>query len=126
MPALSPLAHDLPSQDEDLFDFSQAAPARSHPSVREIRLLAVPVAHEPPPGAMETLLPKLLPWIGAQAAAAVMLAACVAQAMPQTAPKPETAGLDFALRLGEGAVPSPLPAGLDDGFRLRLSRPGAD
>lgn len=36
----------------------------------------------------------------------------------------EIAGAEFALRLGEEAAPAalPLPAGLEDGFRLRLAR----
>ena len=71
------------------------------------------------------LLRKLLPWIGAQVAAAIGLGTCLAQAMPPVAAKPlltnETA---FALRLGEAAeFTGPVPSAIRDGFHLRL---GAD
>lgn len=110
---------------EDLFYFTSAPSARA-PRERLPDAAAQDAAVKQVAVKEPAVLKALMPWIGAQAAAAAMLAACVAQAMPQVAARAEPAGLDFALRLGEETAVSPLPAALDDGFRLRLGRPSAE
>ncbi|KAB1073350.1 hypothetical protein [Methylobacterium planeticum] len=65
---------------------------------------------------------RLLHWAAAQVAATACLTTCVAYAMAPAALKPLPEPLTYALRLsGESAPPAPLPASLNDGFRLRLS-----
>lgn len=116
------------SHDSAVFDFSEfpLAPNGAVPGATLVldtplaNLDATTTGSQPNP-----LLRKLLPWIGAQVAAAIGLGTCLAQAMPPVAATPiltnETA---FALRLGEAAeFTGPVPSAIRDGFHLRL---GAD
>ena len=114
-------AYPALNDDADLFDFSQVHLSGVHAPRSQAWLREIPLVTAAAPAA-PALLPRLLPWIGAQAAAAAIMAACVAQAMPQMPARLAVSGFDYALRLGDEIAVAPLPAGLDDGFRLRLSR----
>ena len=65
---------------------------------------------------------KLMPWIVAQVVAAIGLGTCLAQAMsPSAAPSAMADHTSFALRLSNSPeMLAPLPASLQDGFRLRF------
>lgn len=114
------------SHDSAVFDFSEfpLAPNGVVPGATLVtppaNLDATTTGSQPNP-----LLRKLLPWIGAQVAAAIGLGTCLAQAMPPVAAKPLlTNEAAFALRLGEAAeFTGPVPSAIRDGFHLRL---GAD
>ena len=114
------------SHDSAVFDFSEfpLAPNGAVPGVAVVtppaNSDATTTGSQPNP-----LLRKLLPWIGAQVAAAIGLGTCLAQAMPPVAAKPLlTNEAAFALRLGEAAeFTGPVPSAIRDGFHLRL---GAD
>ena len=114
------------SHDSAVFDFSEfpLAPNGVVPGVAVVtppaNSDATTTGSQPNP-----LLRKLLPWIGAQVAAAIGLGTCLAQAMPPVAAKPLlTNEAAFALRLGEAAeFTGPVPSAIRDGFHLRL---GAD
>ena len=114
------------SHDSAVFDFSEfpLAPNGVVPGATLVtppaNLDTTTTGSQPNP-----LLRKLLPWIGAQVAAAIGLGTCLAQAMPPVAAKPLlTNEAAFALRLGEAAeFTGPVPSAIRDGFHLRL---GAD
>ncbi|WP_336489240.1 hypothetical protein [Methylobacterium nigriterrae] len=65
---------------------------------------------------------RLLRWFAAQIAASAWLTTCVAYAMAPATLKPLPDDMTYALRFSRAdEAPHPLPASLQDGFRLRLS-----
>ncbi|HEV7439601.1 MAG TPA: hypothetical protein VGN94_08245 [Methylobacterium sp.] len=106
--------------DRDVFEFVCAVPVQTRVSAREEML--APQGRSEPAWNGAAFRRRLLQWVAAQVAATACLTTCVAYAMAPAALKPLPEPMNYALRLSGTSAPlDPLPASLNDGFRLRPS-----
>jgi hypothetical protein len=106
--------------DRDVFEFAAAPLVRTRGSQCEEFL--APQGRSEPAWNGAAFRRRLLQWAAAQVAATACLTTCVAYAMAPAALKPLPEPMNYALRLSGTSAPlDPLPASLNDGFRLRLS-----